>query len=231
MQYNSQSNLALIVVLCLSTLACGAHLSLEIQSSCWEREALDDIVREYLVPKLQDTDNGSGNPNPGLARGGNGDGKQILKYEYSIRNVYGYSISPGGDRRKLETEGPYTSLRGLPKMDCPVVKECPCNGCPGHWCLVFCGYEYGKRSRTLEDTIQSIGGGVAGASAGSLQVQEDSQETVAPSVPGPSSLEGSQEGGLNETPVACGVMDSLLSSPKLRGTCLGDTIVISCTLS
>ena len=31
-------------------------------------------------------------------------------------------------------------------FDCPVFRNCPCNDCPGHWCLVFCGYQGSQRA-------------------------------------------------------------------------------------
>ena len=45
-----------------------------------------------------------------------------------------------------EEEGaPAVQTKSRVEVDCPVYKKCPCNGCPGHWCLLVCGYVKSQR--------------------------------------------------------------------------------------
>ena len=151
------------------------NLNLELQSNCQTSEELYAILsKRLLLPALQTLVRGSSKPPPGgtstLGRLFSQQASTISSEESNFPFEV-FSISSGDNRRSLAATRENTTatdspmLRGggwdeeednaitnppiLAAFDCPVFSQCPCSGCPGHWCLVFCGFAGGQRKLML----------------------------------------------------------------------------------
>jgi hypothetical protein len=215
-----------IALCCHTLLVGGTQISLEIQSNCLEMEELDRVLGGYIFPGLQDSAAPSDSISFSSVRG-----QGFLNRKSAEKPLFtGYSISNGSGRRlEEEDEGEEEEIspRAIPNiMDCPVAKKCPCNGCPGHWCLIFCGYQ--QNNRRLEEIskknfVRRVSDEPSAQKGASEVYQSTDPEQV---VANEQSLKSEDQEAL-----ICSALERLLSAGTVSETCLSDAIILSCSLS
>lgn len=159
------------------------HWNLELQSDCLSSEELHNILSDRFLPALQKlvsstestepTQTGtlgrlfapqassSSDSNFPLAFSiSSGDNRRnlVVSEEHDLTDNTTVSITDAPMLRGWEEEDENTEISTpiTAALNCPAFSECPCSGCPGHWCLVFCGFAGGQRKLLLGPTPEAI---------------------------------------------------------------------------
>ena len=148
---------ALHLLAVLSSFANASQLNLEIQSNCLEIEELDEVFGEEVFAKLHGLTLQEAVPISSSRAQPIRNGPPKITSAFTFE---AYTISTGSNRwLELEPASNSSSVRG-PRLDCPTVRECPCNGCPGHWCLMLCGFVKPNRRFVRQRSLTGVATGL-----------------------------------------------------------------------